>query len=71
MRDKHIATYPLFGSFPISGNIDTCRRIGTGFIHRVEEIEKTREHLEARGHPLRLRWLCAKHHAAEHKGMRR
>jgi hypothetical protein len=53
---KHIATYPLYGSNPISGRVWTNNRVGTGYITKPEQIEAERQRLESRGHPLRLRW---------------
>lgn len=52
---KHIATYPLYASNPITG-ATLRRRIGTGYIYRPEEIKERGAHLERYGHPLHLRW---------------
>jgi hypothetical protein len=55
-KKQHIATYPLYGSHPISLRVDTSNRIGTGYIYSVDEIPKIQERLDKYGHPLRLRW---------------
>jgi hypothetical protein len=55
MAAKHIATYPLYGSNPITGRI-WKNRIGTGYINKPEQIEPERERLAKYGHPLNLRW---------------
>lgn len=56
MARKHLATYPLYGAFPISLKINTGNRVGTGYIYSADDIAPLRERLEARGHPLRIRW---------------
>lgn len=52
---KHIATYPIFGAHPITGQVWN-KRVGTGYIHKPEQIAAERERLARYGHPLRLRW---------------
>lgn len=56
MAKKHIATYPLYGSHPISLRVDTSNRLGTGYIYSAAEIPKLEERLARTGHPLRIRW---------------
>lgn len=56
MSKKHIATYPLYGTFPISGRVNTSNRVGTGYIYSPAEIDALEQRLESRGHPLRIRW---------------
>ena len=56
MAKKHIATYPLYGSQPISLRVDTRNRIGTGYIYSIDEIPALEERLNLRGHPLHIRW---------------
>jgi len=52
---KHIATFPLYGSNPITGKIWN-KRIGTGYINKPEQIEVERQRLARYGHPLKLRF---------------
>lgn len=52
---KHIATYPLYGTNPITGRI-WKKRVGTGYINKPEQIEKERRRLYAVGHPFNIRW---------------
>lgn len=52
---KHIATYPIFGTNPITGQVWN-KRVGTGYIYRPEQIEAEEIRLARCGHPLRLRW---------------
>ena len=59
MSAKHIATYPLYGSNPITLRVQTRNRIGTGYIYDVADIEKIRQRLDKFGHPLRIRWRNA------------
>ena len=56
MAKKHIATYPLYGSHPISLTVNTRNRVGTGYIYSVGEISKIRDRLERYGHPFNIRW---------------
>ncbi len=56
MSKKHIATYPLYGSNPLSLRVDTRNRVGTGYIYSVDEIPALEGRLERVGHPLRIRW---------------
>lgn len=56
MSKKHIATYPLYGSNPISLRCNTSNRIGTGYIYSPDEIPGIEERLNKYGHPLRIRW---------------
>lgn len=56
MAKKHIATYPLYGSQPISLRIDTRNRIGTGYIYSPDEIAALEKRLTDCGHPLRIWW---------------
>lgn len=53
---KHIATYPLYGSNPITGAVWTHKRVGTGYIYEPEDIAKKQADLAKYGHPLNLRW---------------
>ena len=53
---KHVATYPLYGSFPISGGYNTRNRIGTGYVYSFDDIDALEARLRSKGHPLRLRW---------------
>lgn len=55
MNAKHIATYPIYGSNPISGHVWN-KRVGTGYIYNVAQIATLRDRLSERGHPLKLRW---------------
>lgn len=52
---KHIATYPIYGTHPITGQVWN-KRVGTGYINKPEQIEIQRERLARYGHPLKLRW---------------
>lgn len=56
MAAKHIATYPLYGSNPLSLRVDTSNRVGTGYIYSVDQIDKIADQLGRYGHPLRIRW---------------
>jgi hypothetical protein len=56
MSKKHIATYPLYGSHPISLRVQTNNRVGTGYIYSADEIPALEERLGRVGHPLRIRW---------------
>lgn len=53
---QHIATYPLYGTHPISLVVQTNKRIGTGYIYTHEQIDRERRRLDRYGHPLNLRW---------------
>lgn len=53
---KHIATYPLYGTNPITGQVNTRKRVGTGYIYRPEQIENERNRLSRYGHPMRVKW---------------
>lgn len=55
---KHIATYPLFGTNPLTGQIWN-KRVGTGYISKPEQVEIERARLAKYGHPLRIRWRNA------------
>lgn len=52
---KHLATFPLFGTNPMTGRIWN-KRVGTGYIQKPEQIEAESKHLAKYGHPLNLRW---------------
>jgi len=56
MARKHIATYPLYGTFPMTGKVNTRNRVGTGYIYSHEQIAEREAFLATRDHPLRLRW---------------
>lgn len=55
---KHIATYPLYRTHPLSLAVMTGsrNRIGTGYLYSAEDIDKVRRRLAERGHPLHIRW---------------
>jgi hypothetical protein len=55
-KKTHIATYPIYGSDPLSLRIDTRNRVGTGYIYSVDEISKIRARMDKYGHPLNIRW---------------
>ena len=55
MSQKHFATYPIYGTNPITGEVWN-NRVGTGYITKFEQIEPERARLQRRGHPLNLRW---------------
>lgn len=38
MSKKHIATYPVYGSHPISLAADTRNRVGTGYVYDDTDI---------------------------------
>lgn len=56
MSRKHIATYPIYGSHPLSLEVDTSNRLGTGYIYKASEIKEIEQRLAKTGHPLRIRW---------------
>jgi hypothetical protein len=56
MAKKHIATYPLYGSNPLSLRVDTRNRVGTGYIYSADEIPAIEQRLAKYGHPFRIRW---------------
>lgn len=58
MSRKHIATYPMYRTHPLTGQVLTGsrNRIGTGYLYDAGDIEKQREHLAKYGHPLHIRW---------------
>jgi hypothetical protein len=55
MAAKHIATYPLYGTNPITGAF-WHKRVGTGYINKPEQVEAEEKRLRLRGHPFNIRW---------------
>lgn len=53
---KHYATYPIYGTCPLTGRVRTNNRVGTGYITKFEQVAELQKRLAPRGHPLRLRW---------------
>lgn len=55
MAAKHIATYPIFGTNPITGRIWN-KRVGTGYLYTTIQIVNTAERLAKDDHPFKIRW---------------
>ncbi len=53
---KHIATYPIYGTHPLSLRVMTNNRLGTGYIYENTDVPKLRDELLSKGHPFRIKW---------------
>lgn len=55
MSKKHVATFPLYATCPITLRV-TRRRIGTGYIYDYADLVKREAEMARKGHPVHLRW---------------